>query len=405
MALVEAPVQQRTTIPVRAPAWAPPQKRRRLGGFGRGDAANLAGAAAVAFSVSFLLFGHLAPFSGFVAYVIVTWFVFAATYSALSRWSDGRDAAKDKAISVTLASAAVLMLLPLAGITIYAFWGARNALVHLNFYDKSLPGPLAPLTQGGIFHAIVGTLWMIGIATAITVPLGLACAVYLSEVGGRLAKVVRTIVEAMTAFPSVMAGLFIFASLVLTFRERSGLFAAIALAVMMLPIIIRSAEVVLRLVPGNLREASAAMGSSKWRTVWNVVLPTARPGLATAVILGMARGIGETSPVLLTAGYTTYLNTNPLHGPMVSLPLLTFELIRSGQTKYIARGLGAGAVLLMLVLGLFTVARVIGGHATGETSATKARRNQRRSARDAARIIASYQTRDAEAGLPTQSAA
>ena len=169
---------------------------------------------------------------------------------------------------------------------------------------------------------------MIGIAMALTVPLGLIAAVYLNEVGGRLARTVRTVVEAMTGFPSIVAGLFIFATYVLFFHEHTGMAAALALSVDMLPIIIRSADVVLRLVPGNLREASAALGAPDWRTVRHVVLPTARSGLATAVILGMARGLGETAPVLLTAGYTTYLNKNPLKGPMTSLPLATYELIK-----------------------------------------------------------------------------
>jgi phosphate transport system permease protein len=325
--------------------------------------------------------------------------VFVVSYGALVyRGADGR-AALDKGMTVVLSSAAVVMVLPLAGIISYTFYGGRKALTHLNFYTKTLPGPLAPLSQGGIFHAVVGTLWMIGIAIVITVPLGLVCAVYLSEVGGRLARVVRTVVEAMTALPSIIAGLFIFAALVITFKEFSGFFAALALSVMMLPIIVRASDVVLRLVPNHLREASASLGSSRWRTVWHVVLPTARSGLATAVILGTARGIGETSPVLLTAGYTAFLNKNPFHGPMVSLPLATFELIRSGQATYIARGLGAAAVLLVVVLILFTVARLIGGRGPEHLTKGKVRRLQRASDRDARRIIASYRTGGADPAL------
>ena len=126
----------------------------------------------------------------------------------------------------------------------------------------------------------------------------------------------RTVVDAMTALPSILAGLFIFATWILILGfERSGLAASIAVSIMMLPIIIRSADVVLRLVPGNLREASAALGAPQWRTVWHVVLPTARSGLATAVILGVARGVGETAPVLLTSGFTASLNVNPDQEP------------------------------------------------------------------------------------------
>ena len=134
----------------------------------------------------------------------------------------------------------------------------------------------------------------------------------------------------MTALPSILAGLFIYALWILAFGfGRSGLAAALALSVMMLPYIIRASDLALRLVPGNLREASAALGAPGWRGEWQVVIPTARSGLATGVILGIARAIGEASPVLLTAGFTSYMNANPLHGPMVSLP---------------ARGAQAGAV-------------------------------------------------------------
>ncbi len=217
---------------------------------------------------------------------------------------------------------------------------------------------------------------MITIAMALTVPLGLITAIYLNEVRGRIARFVRTIVEAMIGLPSIVAGLFIFATYVLILHEHTGLAAALALSVDMLPIIIRSADVVLRLIPGNLREASAALGAPDWRTVRHVVLPTARSGLATAVILGMARGLGETAPVLLTAGYTTFLNTNPTHGPMVSLPLAAYELIKSGEPNQVARGFGAATVLLVLVLAVFTIARVIGGRGPGQLSKRQRRRAQ-----------------------------
>jgi phosphate transport system permease protein len=157
---------------------------------------------------------------------------------------------------------------------------------------------------------------------------------------------------------------------------------------MMLPIIIRAADVVLRLVPGSLREASAALGAPQWRTVFHVVLPTARSGLVTAVILGTARGIGETSPVLLTAGFTAALNANPVHGPMVSLPLAAFEFIKSPQPAMIARGFATAAFLMLLVLVLFVVARIIGGHGPGHLSRRQIRRGRRASARDVVRMDA-----------------
>ncbi len=133
----------------------------------------------------------------------------------------------------------------------------------------------------------------------------------------------------------------------------------------MLPIIARASDVVLRVVPSGLREASLALGASRWRTVWNVVLPTARPGLATALILGVARGVGETSPVLLTSGAATFFVANPVGGVMNSLPLFVYNAVRSGEPQYIERGFGAAFVLLALVLTLFVVARRLARRSPG----------------------------------------
>ncbi len=225
------------------------------------------------------------------------------------------------------------------------------------------------------------------LALVITVPLGLACAVFLNETRSRFGPPVRTIVDAMTALPSMLAGLFVFATWVLILGfERSGLAAAIAISIMMLPIIIRSADVVLRLVPGNLREAAAALGAPEWRTVRHVVLPTARSGLATSVILGVARGVGETAPVLLTSGVTASTNLNPLKGSMMSLPLATFEFVRSPQPSLYVRGFATAAVLMIVVLVLFAIARILGGRPAGRVTRRQATRLAARSARDVQRF-------------------
>jgi len=198
----------------------------------------------------------------------------------------------------------------------------------------------------------------------------------------------------MTALPDLLAGLFIFATLILIFGlDKSGLAAALALAITVLPIIIRTGDVVLRLVPGGLKEASYALGTGQWRTVWHVLLPTARSGLATAIILGAARAIGETSPVLITAGATAHLNTDPIHGPMMSLPLLSYTLVQNSQDNMVARGFGTAATLLVLVLVLFAIARVIGGRGAGQLTARQQRRRTARSRRDAVR----YRNRSAAA--------
>jgi phosphate transport system permease protein len=273
-------------------------------------------------------------------------------------------------------------------VVVFTLVKGYRALVHVNFFTSDLTkaGPLEPLTVGGGLHAVVGTLEQIGLALIITVPLGLLCALFLSELRGGFTRFVRTVVEAMTALPSIVAGLFIYATVLLILGfGKSGFAASLAISVMMLPIMIRTADVVLRLVPGNLKEASLALGASRWRTVRTVVLPTARPGLATAIILATARGIGETSPVLLTAGYSAALNADPFHGPQVSLPLATFTLIKSPQPNVVARGFGTAALLLGLVLMLFTLARLIGGRGQ-DLSARQLRGRTRASARDVTRF-------------------
>jgi phosphate transport system permease protein len=376
-----------------------------LGGVSGHDLLNLAGAAACGLCVALLLFGRLAPFSGILGFLAVTYVVFLAAYAELVSLSEDGPAVVDKLMTVVMYSAAIVVLGALVFVVGFTLWRGHSALFHPNFFTKDMTqaGPLSPLTVGGIKHAFVGTLWMISIALLITVPLGLACAVYLNEVGGRFSRLVRTVVEAMTALPSIVAGLFIYATWILILHnEKSGLAAALATAVMVLPIIIRASDVVLRLVPGNLREASEALGAPQWRTVWHVVLPTARSGLATAVILGTARGIGETATVLLTAGFTAALNGNPVHGPMVSLTLVAFEFVRSPQTAMRARGFAAAAFLMLVVLTLFVVARILGGRGPGHVSRRQARRLARASMRDTTRFATRHDSSAVIDAAPTQ---
>lgn len=333
---------------------------RRIGGRTADDVASLVGALCAGLALGWLLYERLLPASGLLGLILVSYAAFVVVYTTVSWLGNPGIVVADRLAAVLVRSAAVLVIVALGLVVGYTFWQGRTALVHLNLYtqDLSSAGPLDPVDTGGVLHALVGTLIMITIAVLLTVPLGIGCAVYLSEVGGRSASVVRTVVESMTALPSIVAGLFIYATWILLLDfPRSGLAAGLAISVMMLPIIARASEVVLRVVPGGLREASLALGASQWRTVWSVVLPTARPGLTTAVILGTARGLGETSPVLLTAGFTSYVNTNPLEGPMVSLPLLTFAQSRSPEEVEIARAFGAASVLLFVVLVMFAVAR------------------------------------------------
>lgn len=380
-----------TTVVDRRPDGTPDttERRRALGGVTRGEVLNILGAGATGFCTALLLFGRLAPLSGPLGFVVVGYLVFLGAYALLAWLEDDGPAVRDRLMTVVLWSAAALLFSGLVLVVGFTFLRGREALVRSNFYtqDMQLAGPLDPITVGGVKHALIGSVIMIAIALAVTVPLGIACAVYLNQTRGRFARFVRTIVEAMTALPSIVAGLFVYATWILILHfPKSGLAAGLAISVMMLPIIIRASDVVLRLVPGNLTEAAEALGAPRWRTVWHVVLPTARSGLATAVILGTARGIGETSPVLLTAGYTAAVNVDPTNSPMVSLPLAVFTFVKSPEPVMVARGFGAAAVLMALVLVLFTIARVIGGRGPGQLSKRQARRAARASRRDVERF-------------------
>ncbi|HUN34047.1 MAG TPA: ABC transporter permease subunit [Trebonia sp.] len=377
-----------TTVPQRSTSRRPPRPRE-LSIIRMGDVVAVLGALGAALATTGLLWTEVAPFTSALGYVIVSWLVFVVYYAVLVSLDENRPTMRDRVAAVVVNSLAAVVLAALVFVIVYTFVRGWDALVHTNFYTQDLASvaPLTPLNQGGVLHAMVGTLIQTGIAMGIAVPLGLVAAVYISQVPGRLAQLIRTVVDAMTAVPDILAGLFIYATLILLVtRQYDGIAASCALAVTAVPIVCRASDVVLRLVPGSLTEASYALGSGQLRTVRYVILPTARSGLATAVILGTARAIGETSPVLLTAGATTYMNYNPVNGPMMSLPLLAYSEVQGGFAQEIARGFGAAAVLLVLVLVLFLVARAIGGRGPGQLSSRQARRRAAGSRHDLARM-------------------
>jgi phosphate transport system permease protein len=334
--------------------------------------------------------------NGWVPVTSFAWFVVA--YVVLLRLTEDAATVRDRFWNVLIITAGGILcalLTMVIGYVLFRGWRVFSSLgltdPHFFVTDMGLTSPLSPLTEGGILHAIVGTLEQIGISLVITVPLGISTALFLNEIGGRYARVVRTVVEAMTALPSVVAGLFIYGSLILLLTKQfNGFAAALAISVLMLPIMIRSADVVLRLVPGNLREAGLALGAGQWSVVRRVVLPTVRSGLTTAMILATAHGIGETAPVLLTAGVTNNLNFNPFNGPQTSLPLAALEFVKSPQPDMIARGFATAATLLFLVLVLFVIARKLGGQEAGHLTPRQARQRAARSRRDLDRIAANH---------------
>ena len=339
------------------------------------------GSAGAAFAVAWLVYERILPFSGAFGFWVVWYALLLVFYCVGTAIVCGRRAVSDHLAGLFAASIGVLITAVVLDQIGYVIFRGASALGHANFFTQTMAstGPLDPMNSGGVLHAMVGSVEQVGIATVLAVPLGVLTALFIVEIGGRGARVVRSLVEAMTALPEIIAGLFIYALFILTFGlSQSGFAGGLALTVMMIPYVARASEVMLRLVPNGLREASYALGSSQWRTVWNVVLPTARSGLTTAVVLGIARAIGETAPVLLTTGFTTYMNTNPFNGWQTGLPLFVYEYVQEPQGTMIQRAFGAALVLMFLILLLFTIARVIGGAAPGEIS----RRQRRRMARD-----------------------
>ena len=253
-----------------------------------------------------------------------------------------------------------LALVPLVAVLTYTLVQGAPALT-LGFLTHSMKGvgPLDP--GGGAYHAMVGTVEQVAIASLISVPLGILAAVYLVEYGrGWLAATVRFFVDVMTGIPSIVAGLFVFSFWVLGLRRGfSGLAAGLALSVLMLPVVVRSSENMLELVPSDLREASFALGIPRWRTVVSVVLPTASAGLTTGVLLGVARVTGETAPLLLTAFGFDAIRTNPLSGPQSSLPLFVFSQAGSAFDVAVQRAWAGALTLIAIVMALTAVARFV----------------------------------------------
>jgi phosphate transport system permease protein len=374
-----------------------PRPRVQVGGVSNELVVHVASAGFGALGLVWLIYTKLLPVTGTIGFWL-TWYVaFVVLLAAVSATTLDRMAVVDRIVGALVTTAGVILVSCLVGIVAFTAVRGWTALTHWNFYTQTTAyiGPEAPLDQGGIVAAMVGTLEQVAISVIFSVPLGIATAVYLSEVRGKIARVVRTVVEAMSAVPTIVAGLFIYSLLILQFgQERSGFAASLALSVSMIPVVVTTAEVVLRLVPNGLREASLALGTTQWQTVRRVVLPTARSGLVTAVLLGVARVIGETSPVLLVAGSTAELNADPMHGPQVSLPLFVFNQMRLPLDQAIARAFGAGVVLLVLVVVLFALARIVGGRPPGHVS----RRQQHRMALAAATTPSSSITAGAYQG-------
>jgi phosphate transport system permease protein len=350
------------------------------------DVLSVTGAAFASLGLTWMLYERVLPLSGAFGFWLCWYLAFVVFYLAVAGLQWSRLVVRDRTIGVLVSTGGIFACAVVAEQIGYSFAKGLPAISHLNFWTSTMAttAPLSPLSVGGIVHAAVGSLEQIALASAMSVPLGIMAALFLAEVGGAMERPVRTIVNAMTALPSIVAGLLIYSLAVLALGlPESGFAASLAIAIVMLPTVTRASEVVLRVVPGTLREASFALGASHWRTVWKVILPTARSGLTTAVVLAMARGIGETAPVLLTAGFTNDLNADPFHGWQATLPTFILNsILQDGQfPNYIARAFGAGFALMLVVVALFTIARLAGGARPGELSRRQVRKLRREAAR------------------------
>lgn len=337
-----------------------PVQPRKIRSLTSDDWVSLVGAVIASFALVDLIYLHILNTSGALGFVVCWFASFMLLFAAVLSFVNPRHVLVDRLVTAALYVAALIVLGALASTVIYTFAQGWRALVHLNFYTHDMSGvsPTAPLNQGGILHAIVGTVIEVGIAIAIAVPVGVATAVYMSEVGGRFARWVRTVVEAMTALPEILAGLFVYVILIVYVGlPKTGFAVSVAMAVTMVPIIARAGEVALRVVPSGLREASSALGATHWSTVRKVVLPSAKAGLATATILAVARGIGETAVALITSGASSFMTINPIKNPMNSLPLFIFTADQTHEPLAIVRAFGAASVLLAMVLVLFILTR------------------------------------------------
>ena len=290
----------------------------------------------------------------FVAYMLFT--------SSIKGFQLGSAAAKDALVNSLVAVGAIVTVIPIASILFTVVQkGLPGISLNLFISDMSMATPTDPLSSGGLLHAVTGTIALVSLALIMSVPIGILTALYLTEIKGRFTSPIRFLVQAMSGVPSIVAGLFILSAILYPITKSfSGFMGALALTILMIPTIARTSEEVLNLIPNDLREAGVALGGTQWRTVAMIVLPAAKSGLVTAVILGVARIAGETAPLLLLTGGGDKVNVNAFEGPLGSLPYYIWKSFNAGSPEAITRAWAGLLVLVGLVLILFTAARYLG---------------------------------------------
>ncbi|MFL4905323.1 phosphate ABC transporter permease PstA [Streptomyces sp. MMS24-I2-30] len=284
-----------------------------------------------------------------------------ATYVIVMR-VEGRRQAKDRIATGLVWVAFLIALVPLISL-VWTTISRGVKVLDIYFLTHSMGIVADSQPGGGIYHAIIGSLEQVGLATVIAAPIGVLTAIYLVEYGGRgrLSRAVTFFVDVMTGVPSIVAGLFILSIMLIFEMQPFGFAGSLALAILMMPVVVRSTEEMLKLVPNELREASLALGVPKWRTILKVVLPTSIGGITTGVMLAIARIAGETAPVLLLVFGNRFINNNPFEGAQQSLPLYIYQQYAqsAGANAAYDRAWAASLTLIAFVMVLNLVARGI----------------------------------------------
>jgi phosphate transport system permease protein len=300
-----------------------------------------------------------------VSPIVIVLVAYAVTLGSVYTWSrvlEGPRRATDRAVTITVTAAFLLALLPLVSV-LYTVIDRGMARFDSGFFTETSRNVVG--AGGGAYQAIIGTIVVTLCAAVISVPIGILAAIYLQEYGrGRLKRWLTFFVDVMTGIPSIVAGLFAFAlfSIFLGPGIRLGIMGAVALSVLMIPIVVRSTEEMLKIVPNSLRESSMALGVPKWRTITKVVLPTALAGIVTGVMVSVARVMGETAPLIITTGTFSSVNWNPFSGRMENLPVFAFNQYKSPgvlRDAYFDRAWAAALTLILIVMALNLIARLL----------------------------------------------
>jgi len=312
----------------------------------------VAGIIAIAIVLFTGLAGPLGFYFSFVLAFIVVSFIDGMRHDKVK--------AIDKVMTTLVTAGFATAFIPWASILFTVFQRGASAIYFGYFtHDVSYTSADDELGMGGLSHALVGSLLILLMASIIAIPFGIVTALYITEVKGKLSGLVRVIVQSMSGVPSIVAGLFVYAVVVSRY-SFSGVAGAIALSILMLPTVARTSEEVLKLVPDDLRSSAYALGASQMATTFRIVLPTARSGLITASMLGLARVAGETAPLILTAYYSAVYSLKVTGQPLASLPMYIFQNFSTGTDTALTRAWGGAAVLLSFIFILFIIARIAG---------------------------------------------